>query len=436
MAKQKDAVERVLCRLFPSDWLEAQARETGVLKRSRKVNPVALFWTLVLGFGIGKRRDIASLRRAYEGATGTILSASSFYDRFSAALVAFFQNACDYVLAQTYADAQPLKGALAAFRDVLIADATVLRLHDLLKTTYAACRTNHTQAAAKLHVVLSVLGVSEQRVKLTEERTRESKVWTIGEWVKGRLLLFDLGFFKYALFDRIDRFGGFFISRLKGLCNPIIVAVHCGQGETLIGQQLKTVLTFIRRDILDVEVEVTYKKRIYKGTRKTVTRRFRIVGVKDPFTKAYHLYITNIPVEVLSAMAVAQTYSARWLVELIFKQLKSFYQLEGFPSTNPHVVHALIYSAILTMIASRRIEQALHQSPTDEEKFSQALEEEVFPLLRLAAVLTAFCGDLLKAVIRQAGVKRSPPNLSELIRKEARNPNRKRVTLPQRIQQI
>ena len=74
MAQLKDKeVEGALCHLFPSPWLKEQARQTGMVKRERKINPVAFFWTLLLGFGIGKERDLASLRRAYESATGTIL---------------------------------------------------------------------------------------------------------------------------------------------------------------------------------------------------------------------------------------------------------------------------------------------------------------------------------------------------------------------------
>ena len=226
----ENTVEAALCHLFPSTWLEAQARPTGMVQRQRKVNPISLFWTLVLSFGIGKEHRLVSLRRAYEEATGVLLSASSFYDRFSGRLVLFLQQACQHALRQVTMNSEVLQGALSAFYDVLITDATVLRLHDLLKNSYAGCRTNHTKAAAKLHLVHSVFGKSEHRIQLTAERRHESRVLKIGDWVKERLLLFDLGYFSYALFDRIHRCGGFFVSRLKEGCNPMLVAVHQGDG--------------------------------------------------------------------------------------------------------------------------------------------------------------------------------------------------------------
>jgi len=433
--RTKHSIEEALCHLFPSTWLAEQARETGVIQRQRKVSPISLFWTLVLSFGIGKEHSIASLRRAYTEATGVVLCASSFYDRFTLKLEQFLRRGCERSLQQVTVRAPVLRESLSAFVDVLITDATVLRLHDLLQKTYTACRTNHTQAAAKLHLVFSVFGTSDQQVRLTSERRHESKVLTIGQWVKGRLLLFDLGYFSYGLLDRIRRLGGFFVSRMKDGCNPLITAVHQGDGKELVGRQLQDVLFFIRREVLDVEVDVTYKKRKYRGKQRCVTQSFRLIGIKHPVTKEYHLYVTNLPLTLFNARAIARLYSARWLVELIFKQLKSYYQLEAFPSQNIHLVHALIYAALITLCVSQRIEQELGQLLVNKEENErdETPEEAAFPLLRLASVLSAVSASLLAAVLLQAGVKRKSLSLTELILKEAQDPNRKRISLTQKL---
>jgi len=70
MARSKSIdVRAVLRKAFPSRRLRAMARETGTVVRQRKVDPAALFWTVVLGFGSGRERPIAGLRRSYERAT-------------------------------------------------------------------------------------------------------------------------------------------------------------------------------------------------------------------------------------------------------------------------------------------------------------------------------------------------------------------------------
>ena len=67
---EDNTIETSLRELFPEDYLREQAEKTHVIQRKRKVDIIALFWTLVLGFGIGKDRKIADLRRGYITATG------------------------------------------------------------------------------------------------------------------------------------------------------------------------------------------------------------------------------------------------------------------------------------------------------------------------------------------------------------------------------
>ena len=89
-----------------------------MIKRNRKVNPIALFWTLVLGIGYGEHRSIASLRRAYEEATGTTLASSSFYDRFTPKLVEFLKRACQRALDQVVCEGENVlqDGSLPGYR--------------------------------------------------------------------------------------------------------------------------------------------------------------------------------------------------------------------------------------------------------------------------------------------------------------------------------
>ncbi len=85
----------------------------------------------------------------------------------------------------------------------------------MLEHTFPACRTNHTRAALKLHTVLSVLGTGPRSLRITSERVHDGPVFQVGPWVKGRLLLFDLGYFRSQLLSCIHRNKGFFIVRLK-----------------------------------------------------------------------------------------------------------------------------------------------------------------------------------------------------------------------------
>ena len=134
MAKKPTvAARKTLRKLFPSARLRRLARETGAVKRKGKLDIVAFFWTLVLGFGLGRQRTIAGLRRAYVKNVGHTIEESSFHDRFTPDLVKMLKHAVSEALEQSLGAGRALRGRLMGFRDVIMTDSTVLRLHDLLE---------------------------------------------------------------------------------------------------------------------------------------------------------------------------------------------------------------------------------------------------------------------------------------------------------------
>ena len=353
-----------LTSLFPNRNLWTLARESGFVVRTRKIEPPAFVWALVFGFAFGGERTLAALRRAYETATKTTLVPSAFYDRFDASLVRFLQAVVGQLLDGLTQPSHALAGEWAAFKEVVATDATVIRLHDFLAKTFPGSRTNHSKAALKLHVVMTVNGNGPKSVKVTSGKRNDGKVFGVGKWVKDRLLLFDLGYYRYQLFDCIRRNGGYFVSRLKVNANPLVVAVHRqwrGASIPLVGERLQDVIARLTREEIDAEIEVQFKRRRYAGKRSSACERFRLVGVRNEETGCYHLYVTNLPADRFPANEIAAIYRARWTVELLFKQLKSDFGLEQMPSRKKHVVLALVYAAIVTWVASRELLLAVRQ---------------------------------------------------------------------------
>lgn len=157
MARRKSTPLRTaLSRMFPKALLQRLARESGAVRRLRKVDPVKLFWVVVLSFGSGGERTIADLRRSYERVTGEQLSASSFYNRFTPVFTGFLRAVLAQGLEKLGRCTEGAAAVLGEIRDVLCIDSTVIRLHDALAACWPGCRTNHTLAAMKLHTVLNV----------------------------------------------------------------------------------------------------------------------------------------------------------------------------------------------------------------------------------------------------------------------------------------
>lgn len=428
MARDAQCTEVVaeMRSLFSKTWLEEAAREAGWLQRLRKISPTALFWTLVLGFGVGRERTLASLRRAYELETGTTLVASAFYDRFTETLVVFLRRAVVHGCAEMAKRAKDANGrARMFFSDIVGIDSTVLRLHDALARCFPGTRTNHSPAAAKLHLVMSVLGRGPRSVKITDERTHDARVRHLGSWVRGNLLLFDLGYYSFRAFSSIRRQGGFFITRLKDGANPELLEVLDDTCTPLIqpGAPLREVLARTRRDVLDLKALLCFRRRKYRGTTRGDGEVFRTVAIRDPATRKFHVYVTNIDAGRLTAEEIAATYAGRWAIELIFKELKSAYRIDHLPSSKKHVVEALILTAVLTLIVSRRLLAAV------AKRMPAELARRLRPL-RWSKVFVAHARQLLALVLYPRSMsRRARSRWLALLKHEAIDPNVERYDL-------
>jgi len=413
------ALDTQLATLLPKTVIEDAARRHGVVERQRKVAVHALVWSLILGFQTGSERTIEALRTAYQRASGHTLARSAYYDRLTAKLAKLLRMLAVDAMDDLGEKIPTPRGHLAGFIDLLAIDATVLKLHDWLSKSYAATRTNSNQSAAKLHMVMSVLDGSPRRVKLTSERTNDRTPWKrVGRWVEGRLLLFDLGYYSYSLFDRIDQNGGYFLSRLKANANPLIVDVHRrwrGRSIDVTGQRLRDVLGSLERQVLDVEARVEFARRTYRGRQSRARRTFRVVAIRNPETGEYHVYVTNVPPDRLAAEDITHTYALRWQVELLFKAMKSHGHLDQLPSRKKCVVDCLVWASVLSLLAS----QALYRLIRSLLDPDQAL-----PLLRWAAKFAVVAGDLLPLLVHPDRARER--QLREYLLYNAPDPNRQR----------
>lgn len=414
MTPTSTTLTQPLIVLLPREKIEQEAQRLGVVVRRRIVDIHALVWTLVLGFQTGSRRTISALHWTYQKATGHSLSRSSFYERFTSELATLLRILAQEAIISLGDRVNPQ--LLTGFRELLALDATVIRLHALLAEAYGACRTNHTKAAAKLHIVMNVVDGSPRRVKLTPERTNDQTPWRqVGRWLQGCLLLFDMGYFSYHLFDRIDRNGGFFLTRCKANANPLIVAVHRkwrGRSVPPTGLRLKEILPRLNRKVLDVQVEIDFKRRPYLGYQTRVRRTFRLIAIRNDETGAYHVYLTNLPADRLRAEDVQALYALRWQVELLFKALKSHGRLDQLPSSNQDIVEVWVWASILATATS----QALYRM------IRAAMRADRFvPLLRWAVVFARVAADLLRLLLHP--VASESYQLLQLLIREAVDPN-------------
>lgn len=404
----------LLTSQLPEDFIEDRADELNVVERDRKIDVVVLVWTLVLGWSASAQRTIASLRRSYMWAAGHVIARSSFYGRLSKPLLRLLKECAEGLMAGVAQRASSYHGhALEHFEDILAVDTTIIRLNDMLSDSFPGCSDG--VASAKLDIVMNIAEATPRRLKIAEGKQSDQGFWTeLGGWVSGKLMVFDLGYYDFNFFHRIDSRGGYFISRLKDGANPLIVENHLtcrGNSIDLEGKNLQDVLDRLKRQTLDLTVEIEVQMQKYRGTRSTRRKQMRLVGRRNDETGEYHLYLTNIDPETLSVADIAETYRLRWQIEILIKQLRSHNRLDEVPSSKEQVAQILLYASVIALLVSRALLRELRTKDRGE----------FYPAQRFQAVFEAYAQPALREVTEPR--RRTSLSIFECIAREANDPN-------------
>ncbi len=348
------------------------------------------------------------------------MSDSSWYDRFTPELVQFLKACVIHAIEHLAREPnRALSEKLGKFQDVLIRDSTIIRLHKTLAKKWPAARSRTVAAGVKVSLLVSAVADGPKNIALYTESTNELKTLRIGPWIKDRVLLIDLGFYKYQLFTRIKENGGYFVSPLKDGADPLILEVHRiyrGNSIDVKGKSISEILPKLKRKVLDVEVGVSFKRRNYSGKQRKDTEHFRLVAVFNEEDGEYHVYLTNITPEVLEPEDIAKLYGARWDIELIFKELKSRYALDVVNTTNPQIVEALIWVAILTLPVSRRVYSIVRRHSPKEKTVR-------YTQLRWSTIFVENASDQLTAILRYCSIERTFETIMEFYQSQGLDPH-------------
>jgi len=351
-----------LANSVPFQQIASAAVESGFIIRSRKIYPIEFILTLIFGFYSKEEPSISKFHRLYNSIVSKDKQVvySSFYDRFNGAGLVFVEKCLEnYILNQMKSVNSELKGYMRIFKDVLIKDNTIVRVHSYLEKKYPATRTRRIAAGIKLSFLLSIISNGPKSVQIFSEKTNDAKTLTIGPWVKDMLLLMDRGFFKFDFFSKIESFGGSYVTRLKSNTKAELVSVNLGIPEKIrakiVGLDIQDALKIVKAFKLDLDAEVKVNYIQCGKTREKSTLNMRFIAIYNEIDDNYFTYFTNIPENDLGARDVASLYAARWDIENLFRELKSENLLGRLKSKNENITEILILISIIRLIISRNM---------------------------------------------------------------------------------
>jgi len=370
-----------LAEVLPNATLEALATQTQAQdQRKRKLTCVVFFWLLVLAMGPGGPLSLSSLVSflvvAYVMAGLSVAAATLSRQALSENLKLrpwqFFEAVLNHLLviyASLVGAATPTLD-LELIQHLTLVDATVLRVADRLIQAFPGHKTGRKAewAAVKLHTAFRLFRSVPQVLAVTAEKVNEKRVDFLRPLGEKALYVFDLGYWKYELFDRIIDLQQHFISRLRADCNPLIKEVYIGCQEW-VGKRLKEIT------LCGEEVDLLVNLSSAGVSNPKMQHDVRLVG--QPVDGVWHLYVTSILDRVVYVVSlIVQIYVLRWQIEIFFRDLKYVLRIENFIAATENGVRLQIYAAlifyVLTHIVMLKAAQRV-QTPVEQMSVPKCL---------------------------------------------------------------
>jgi len=307
-----------------------------------KISPRQFIISLICSFFLdAKKRTLSSLRRNIIESTGISISRGTFWERVSTLKMSvtlnYIVNSLICAMGNKIHEFDGIK-KIIGISDIVLVDSSTIHLPKKAKEIFPAPRNNSSPAAVKWHICMSLFTGIIPWFKITEAKSHDNNSFPPLNIFKGKLVIFDLGYYNFSLFYSFIQSKIYFLSRVKTNASFKIIHVNSGFPDKYIGKRfLDKELKSQHEDVVDLVCEL----KIPEGS----SFKSRVIGFWNNSQKIYHWYVTNLECE---AKLIYPLYRLRWQVELTFKAVKRSFQLSDISSANTQIIKNFI---LMTMIA-------------------------------------------------------------------------------------
>ena len=266
-------------------------------ERKRKLYVRSFFWLMVLSAGEPSNRgSILSLIGFFLGAIAllypesavTSLSKTAVSKRLNGISWYLFRGVYNHLLGRYKAilGSQERK-FLGQFKEAFLVDGSVITLSKQLQAVFAS--VHKEQASLKLNTKFSLTVAAVTKLQVSNGKRHDSKFSFVTKEANC-LYLVDLGYWSFRLMKKIIDAGSFFVMRLKGNCDPLIVKVAADELQHLVGLRLSEIGDFLDSCVAGGTIDLTVQ--LSKAKKPTFNDDLRLVGLFHD--DQWHFYVTNI----------------------------------------------------------------------------------------------------------------------------------------------
>ena len=327
-------------------------------ERQRKLIVRCFFWLMIFSAAEPSRRgSLLSLIGFFLGAIALLypeekvdsLSKNAVSKRLKNVSWYLFRGVYNHLLNryQKLLDSQDRK-FLARFQDAFAIDGSVIALSKTVEKVFESVHNN--KASLKLNTKFSLKVAAVTKLQVTKGKQHDSRFNFVTQ-TANCLYLIDLGYWSYGLMKKIIDAGSFFVMRLKGDCNPLIVKVSGNDRQHLVGKRLSEISDFLAVQVTLGLVDLTVQLSSAKNPR--FKDDVRLVGLFHE--EQWRFYVTNIFETTFTPQVIYELYAQRWQVEIFFNLIKNVLSLENIISRTKNGIMIEIYSALIYYLLTRII---------------------------------------------------------------------------------
>lgn len=352
------------------------ARETGFVQRVSKVTASAFSQTCVLGWMWNPIATLDGLT-ATAATLGLSISPPGLHQRFTREAATLLQKVLQAAVNEVVAADPVAIPILNRFAGVIVQDSSGITLPTALAKVWEGCGGSGPSAALKIQVGLDLRTGTLQGPFLQEGRSQDRTSPLQGPMLhdghsqgltsplqepspSARVLrLNDLGYFSLDNLQALGEHGEYYLTRLQVNtvvfdeggnrievprllqeqdCGLVDIPIQIGVSHRL---PVRLVAAHVPEEVANERRRKLKDEARHKG--QTVSKaRLRLAN--------WTIYVTNVPVALLSLREAMVMARVRWQIELLFKLWKGHGRIDEWRSEKPWRILCEVYAKLIAMV--------------------------------------------------------------------------------------
>lgn len=331
------------------------ARRTGFLVRQSKITPCDFLKCMVLTCLKETKHSLRNITINFQKECSLKVSRNALSNKFNSSGLKFIKELASFVFRNSSIFNSFQFVALPGIKHVNVTDSSEIKLDDKLENIFKGMRNR--KSIMKVQTIVDFLQGSLVNLDLTSGNCPDQGYkGYLNHTGPDTLNINDLGYFCTENLAQIVMKGGFFLSRYqrsallyngtkKEKGKKICLAQKLSEATTPI-VEFNAFLGDKHRlwcRVIAIRLsEEAYGRRLVNQKRQGKRDR-RIPQDRSTELDKWSILVTNLSPAQLCADMAWEVYACRWQIELLFKVLKSHYNLGSFTHKNPYRTQIEVY---------------------------------------------------------------------------------------------